>query len=218
MRLSCTDRRYPCLARLRRLLRCSGIRTGELLAAGEVHNIADFQSAGLVYILALRYSGFLGILRNAIASDVSAVHLQISPSAGIVDIALNHRNGTSGNLLNNTDMIRTSGIVSDTAVLPVIEDIISRRRNVGIILLPRPHLLEQLNHLIASALSRNDVRQFGNDCRSGCTSGTPRIGILHCIASRQRLMCIVNVDNLLMAAVALLAADPPLHNSNYFLS
>ena len=218
MRLSCTDRCYPRLARLRRLLCGSGIGTGILLASGKVHNIANLQSAGLVYIFALRYGSFLGILRNAITSDVSAIHFQISPAAGIIDITLNDRNSASGNLLNDTDMIRSPGIISDTTILPVVEDIISERRNISIVLLPCPHFLEQFNHLIASALRRDDVRQFSNDCRSGCTGRTPRIGILYCITSRQRLMCIVDVDDFLVAAIALLAANPPLHNSNYFLS
>ena len=103
-------------------------------------------------------------------------------------------------------MIRPSGIIPFSAVVPIIEYIISSLRHIGVILYPAVHILEEFDHLAAAALCRDDVGISGLDGRRRAKGGAPCVRVLDFKPSCQGLMCIVNVNNLLVGALRLITA------------
>ena len=55
-------------------------------------------------------------------------------------------------------MVRVAGIIAAAGILPVIEDHITRRRNIGVVLNPLSELPEEFDHLLATTLGWEDVR------------------------------------------------------------
>ena len=94
------------------------------------------------------------------------------------------------------------------SLIPVIQNDISRFRNDCSILNPDSFCLEDLNMLFASALCTDQVNHSSRDCCCRYGRITPLISVLHCIASRQRLVTVIQVDNLLELSICLAESKP----------
>ena len=107
-------------------------------------------------------------------------------------------------------------IIPIAAVIPVKKDNVSDIRYSAVVFVPRSELLEKLHHSAASALCRDDIRHAGLYCASGYEGCAPRILIAQLKPSCHRLVTIVGIDDLLVAAVGLLTSEPGLCLLNEF--
>ena len=114
-------------------------------------------------------------------------------------------------------MIGAAGAVSHAAVLPVVENIVAGLRHISVVLLPAPQLLEQLDVLSAAALRRDDVGHSRRDSDGACERAAPCVRVLHGVATGQRLVTVVQVDDLPVASVALFASDVALGDAHDLL-
>ena len=105
-------------------------------------------------------------------------------------------------------MIRIAGVVTASTVLPVVENNIAGIRNSRVILIPFAELLEEPDHLATAAFCRDDIRHSGLDGTGRHKCCTPCVCVLHFIASRERLVVVVNINDFLMRTVRLFASDP----------
>lgn len=150
------------------------------------------------------------VLGHAKAPDVAAIDGQLAVANGITHVALNDLNGLAIAGHHNTNMVRRAGVVRGgvvAAVLPVIENVVTRAGYIGIILHPGAQLFEKVNVALTSALRGDDVREAAGDGHSGCKGGAPGIRVFHRIAPGQGLVGVVEVNDFAVGAVGLFAAQ-----------
>src|SRR5699024_3029738 len=106
-----------------------------------------------------------------------------------------------------TDMVRIS-VIGLGGISPVIQDDVSGLWGNGAIFNPDSLALENLDMLFASAFRPDQVNCPGLNCRSTHAGVAPLVIILHLITSSQRLMTVIEVDNLLIFSVELIISKP----------
>ncbi len=206
-----------------------GVGAGVVGGSGELHRVAHLEgqraasrrsrgggSGSFGAGAAGRAAAF--VRRDAIASDVPAVHFQGTAAHRVAHVALDHLNVGAGHTLHNADMIRPAGIVADAGVVPVVENDVAGLRDVGVVFLPCSELLEKLDHLAAPALGRDNAGQAALDRHSRHEGGAPCVRVLHRVASGEWLVPVVNVNDLAVAAVGFFAAYIRRRRAYKFLS
>ena len=206
-----------------------GVGAGVVGGSGELHRVAHLEgqraasrrsrgggSGSCGAGAAGRAAAF--VRRDAIASDVPAVHFQGTAAHRVAHVALDHLNVGAGHTLHNADMIRPAGIVADAGVVPVVENDVAGLRDVGVVFLPCSELLEKLDHLAAPALGRDNAGQAALDRHSRHEGGAPCVRVLHRVASGEWLVPVVNVNDLAVAAVGFFAAYIRRRRAYKFLS
>jgi hypothetical protein len=82
---------------------------------------------------------FTGIVRRSEPANIAAVYGQIPIADGITDVSFDNRDRSSADLTDDSDVVSVSGVVGGRevgAILPVIEDIVTRGRDEGVVLGP----------------------------------------------------------------------------------
>ena len=158
-----------------------------------------------------RHSGLLPVVWEAEAANIAAVDLEGAVADGIAHIAFDNLHGIAGDRYDVADMVGRSLVVRRSvvrAVLPVIENDVTRAWNIGVVFLPASEFLEQLDMLTASALGRDDVGEAAFDGDGADEGAAPRVGVLHLVASGEGRVAVIGVDNFAVAAVCFFATEP----------
>ena len=212
--------RHLGLARLARFAH-GAVCAGVVPLAGECHDVAHLAPAALGRC-SVRRSPAAGrllsaVLRYAVAANVPPVHRNGAALHAVGVVALNDGDACPADLFHNAHMIGAAGTVSHAAVLPIVENIVAGLRHISVVLLPAPQLLEQLDVLSAAALRRDDVGHSRRDGDGACERAAPCVRVLHGVATGQRLVTVVQVDDLPVASVALFASDVALGDAHDLL-
>ncbi len=173
----------------------------------------------LFLVLYRRSNGALVIFGRNKAPDKFPVDRQCPPLYCIAEVSFNNRNVTAGNILNGTDVIRITGIITDSRILPIVQNRIARRGNIRIVLNPTSHPFRRFNDVIAANLNRHNRRiaELNRQCRPCCRAPCPTVKHL-CSTRETAGIGIVNIDDFFVRAIRLILSNPRPSQIDYRLS
>ena len=174
------------------------------------HSVLILSAALLRLVI---FSGL--VLRRYEPANISTVHVQAATPDFLGHVALDDRDDAVGYALDDAHVVGVRRVVAVSAVVPVVQDDVGRRRHVAVVFLPDAHVLRNLNHARTRDLQRDVVRVAGRNRHSGDEARTPFVRVLQLISPREGRVAVVRVDDALERAVRLVTTDPRLRLLNH---
>ena len=161
------------------------------------------------------------ILRSDESSDIASIDGDCSLLDCVSEISFSYNEITRCliDIGYCSNVVRVSGVVSDSGVFPVVQYTFAQFRNVCVVLFPHSHRFRSLDQIIATNLDRHDWSIFESNCQCGPCTRTPSPSVFHfCVSRKCSGEAVVNINNTLVRAVCFFLADPTFHQIDNCLS
>ena len=138
----------------------------------------------------------------------------------IIPFGNDHITGIPVYICNSPDVIRVPGIISGSAVLPVIKNSVARLRDIVVVFLPYAHFFSRFDQIITTDFDRHDCKVIQFDRQRRPSTRTPRPPVHHFSFAR-KFVCrkrVVYVYDRLVGSVRFLFPYPTISQINDTLS
>ena len=162
--------------------------------------------------------GLARIVRKAEAANAPPVDLHGPCFHAVAVVPLRHPEGRAGHFGDNPHMIRAGSAFAFSVIAPCIHAHVADLGRVAVALHPASQLFVEVDHLPDADLGGHDIRDIVDDGHGTDRTGAPCVCIFQRIPSCQRFVTVVDVDDLLVAAVCLVASNPSENGIHHILS
>ena len=148
------------------------------------------------------------IIRKTVTPDCRAIHRQIPVGNIPVPVAFNDLDPVPEGTNHNAHMVCPCGAVAGTALVPMVENDITGKWNVAVVLLPGGEGFEEGDVSFTAAFCRQNLRQAALDGYSADKGGTPFILVLNRISTGQGCVVVIYVYDGTMGTVVFVGPKP----------